>query len=117
MNMPESIRWLERKSRINDAIREVGKYYGVRLDPGTLPTVNTEISKPILNPPSLRRWWVIPTVSFSTASPWTVPGCGSGSPPVARGSHPLPSPKAVLMVPLAKLIGFIPSKKLVQKTL
>ena len=68
MNMPESIRWLERKGRINDAIREVGKYYGVRLDPGTLPTVNTEISKPILNPPSLRRRWFF-TVSFSTASP------------------------------------------------
>jgi len=58
MNMPESIRWLERKGRINDAIREVGKYYGVRLDPGTLPTVNTEISKPILNPPLWFRFIV-----------------------------------------------------------
>jgi MFS family permease len=52
MKMPESIRWLERKGRINDAIKEVEKYYGVRLDPNNLPKVEeVRTGTVVLHPP------------------------------------------------------------------
>ncbi len=58
MKMPESIRWLERKGRINDAIREVEKYYGVKLDSGNLPINEIQVSKPIIHPPLWFRFIV-----------------------------------------------------------
>ncbi len=56
--MPESIRWLERKGRINDAIREVEKYYGVKLDPTNLPSAEVQVSRPVTHPPLWFRFIV-----------------------------------------------------------
>ncbi|GAB6946969.1 MFS transporter [Vulcanisaeta sp. JCM 16161] len=57
MKMPESIRWLERKGRINDAIREVEKYYGVKLDPTSLPSAEVQV-KSVMHPPLWFRFIV-----------------------------------------------------------
>ncbi len=66
MKMPESIRWLERKGRINDAIKEVKKYYGVKLDPTNLPSAEVQVSKPIMHPPLWFRF--IAAVMMMTAN-------------------------------------------------